>query len=247
MITGIEEQTQHIQISQLKKFQKEWTIHVIILRSADATYKNAKGSGKILKLILTDAKGNKIQAVMYGDTIEKFIDMLQKNQIIFISNGEVKGINSAFPSIHKSIELVLTKDASIKEAPTGFHLENIFNNFVPFEEAFSMKDATKINILAITTNVKSPINYITRHNKPDTRREITLMDISGMLMRATLFGDLATNEGSILEAEIKYKPVIALSDFKISIYQGDTSISSQIISTFCINPKIELASELREW
>ena len=41
-----------------------------------------------------------------------------------------------------------------------------------------------------------------------------------MPMRATLFGDLATNEGSILKAEIKYKPVIALSDFKISIYQG---------------------------
>ncbi|XP_020255290.1 replication protein A 70 kDa DNA-binding subunit A-like [Asparagus officinalis] len=110
-----------------------------------------------------------------------------------------------------------------------------------------MKDATKINILAITTNVKPAINYITRHNKPDTRREITLMDMSGMPMRATLFGDLATNEGSILETEIKYKPVIALTDFKISIYQGDTSISSQIISTFCINPKIELASELREW
>ncbi|XP_020249370.1 replication protein A 70 kDa DNA-binding subunit B-like [Asparagus officinalis] len=68
-----------------------------------------------------------------------------------------------------------------------------------------------------------------------------------MPMRTTLFGDLATNEGSILKAEIKYKPVIALSDFKISIYQGDTSISSQIISTLCINPKIELASELREW
>ncbi|XP_020254059.1 replication protein A 70 kDa DNA-binding subunit B-like [Asparagus officinalis] len=102
------------------------------------------------------------------------------------------------------------------------------------------------DIFAITTNVKPSINYITRHNKPDTRREITLMNISGMLMCATLFGDLATNEGSILEEEIKYKPIIALSDFKISIYQG-TSISSQIISTLCINPKIELASELREW
>ncbi|XP_020266547.1 uncharacterized protein LOC109842040 [Asparagus officinalis] len=65
----------HIQISQLKKFQKEW----IILRSAEATYKNVKGSEKILKLIVADAKGNKIQAVMYGETIEKFIDMLQKN------------------------------------------------------------------------------------------------------------------------------------------------------------------------
>ncbi|XP_020249439.1 replication protein A 70 kDa DNA-binding subunit B-like [Asparagus officinalis] len=184
---------------------------------------------------------------MYGETIEKFIDMLRKNQIIFISNGEVKGINPAFPSIHKSLELVLTKDLSIKKAPTGFYLENIVNNFVPFEEAFSIKDATKINILAITTNVKPVINYITRHNKPDSRREITLMDISGMPMRTTLFGDLATNEGSILEAKIKYKPIIALSDFKISIYQGDTSISSQIISTLCINPKIELASELREW
>ncbi|XP_020269521.1 replication protein A 70 kDa DNA-binding subunit B-like isoform X2 [Asparagus officinalis] len=110
-----------------------------------------------------------------------------------------------------------------------------------------MKDATKINILAITTNVKPVINYITRHNKPDTRREITLMDISGIPMHATLFGDLATNEGSILEAEIKYKHVIALSDFTISIYQGDTSISSQIILTLCINPKIELACELMEW
>ncbi|XP_020270653.1 replication protein A 70 kDa DNA-binding subunit D-like [Asparagus officinalis] len=157
---------------------------------------------------------------MYGETIEKFIDMLRKKQIIFISNGEVKGINPAFPSIHKSLELVLTKDVSIKKTPTGFHLENIVNNFVPFEEAFFMKDATKINILAITTNVKPAINYITRHNKSDNRREITLMDISGMPMRATLFGDLATNEGSILEAEIKYKPVIALSDFKISIYQA---------------------------
>ncbi|XP_020268152.1 replication protein A 70 kDa DNA-binding subunit B-like isoform X2 [Asparagus officinalis] len=73
------------------------------------------------------------------------------------------------------------------------------------------------------------------------------MYISGMPMRATLFGDLATNEGSILEAEIKYRPVIGLSYFKISIYQGDTSISLQIISLLCINPKIELASELREW
>ncbi|XP_020269523.1 replication protein A 70 kDa DNA-binding subunit B-like isoform X4 [Asparagus officinalis] len=103
------------------------------------------------------------------------------------------------------------------------------------------------DILAITTNVKPVINYITRHNKPDTRREITLMDISGIPMHATLFGDLATNEGSILEAEIKYKHVIALSDFTISIYQGDTSISSQIILTLCINPKIELACELMEW
>ncbi|XP_020258649.1 replication protein A 70 kDa DNA-binding subunit B-like [Asparagus officinalis] len=110
-----------------------------------------------------------------------------------------------------------------------------------------MVKVTTSDILAITTNVKPAINYITRRNKPDSRREITLIDISGMLMRVTLFGDLATNEGSILEAEIKYKSVIALSDFKISIYQGDTSISSQIISTLCINPKIELASELREW
>lgn len=44
---------------------------------------------------------------------------------------------------------------------------------------------------------------------------------SGITLCVTLFGDLAKNEGSTIEDIINETPIIALSDFKISMYKGN--------------------------
>ncbi|XP_020243921.1 replication protein A 70 kDa DNA-binding subunit D-like [Asparagus officinalis] len=220
MASNDEAQIPHIQIRQLKKIQREWTIHVVILRTIESSYENNKGSGKILKLILADSEGKKIQGIMFGETIEMYKHMLQKNHVLYISNGEVKPINPLYGNVHESIELTLTKNISIKESNANLQFDKILNNFISIKEAISNEDTRNINVLAMIANVKPMIKYVTRYNKADTRRDIIIVDKDEITLSVTLFGDLAGNEGSIIERNMHEPTIIALSDFKIALYKG---------------------------
>ncbi|XP_020272369.1 uncharacterized protein LOC109847548 [Asparagus officinalis] len=209
----------HLQIRQLKKFQREWTILVVILRTIESSYENNKGSGKLLKLIFADSEGKKIQGIMFGETIEMYKQMLQKNNVLYISNGEVKPINPLYGNVHESIELTLTKNISIKESKAEFQFDKILNNFISIKDAISNEDTRNINVLAMIANVKPMIKYVTRYNKADTRRDIIIVDKDDITLSVTLFGDLAVNEGSMIEGNKHETTIIALSDFKISLYK----------------------------
>ncbi|XP_020266134.1 uncharacterized protein LOC109841587 [Asparagus officinalis] len=129
--------------------------------------------------------------------------MLQKNHVVYISNGEVKPINPLYGNVHESIELTLTKNISIKESKAEFQFDKILNNFISIKDAISNEDTRNINVLAMIANVKPMIKYVTRYNKADTRRDIIIVDKE----------DLAGNEGSIIEGNMHETTIIALSDF----------------------------------
>ncbi|XP_020266489.1 ATP-dependent DNA helicase RRM3-like [Asparagus officinalis] len=103
------------------------------------------------------------------------------------------------------------------------------------------------DVLAIIANVKPMIKYVTRYNKADTRQDIIIVDKDEITLSVTLFGDLAGNEGSIIEENMHETTIIALSDFKISLYKGEMCMTLQIASTICINPEIQLAKDMQEW
>ncbi|XP_020263359.1 replication protein A 70 kDa DNA-binding subunit B-like [Asparagus officinalis] len=96
-------------------------------------------------------------------------------------------------------------------------------------------------------NVKPMIKYVTRYNKADTRRDIIIVDKDDITLSVTLFRDLAVNEGSMIEGNKHETTIIALSEFKISLYKGELCLTSQIASTILINPDIQLAKDMREW
>ncbi|XP_020246177.1 uncharacterized protein LOC109824068 [Asparagus officinalis] len=76
------------------------------------------------------------------------------------------------------------------------------------------------DVLAMIANAKPMIKYVTRYNKADTRRDIIIVDKDEITLSVTLFGDLAGNEGSIIEGNMHETTIIALSNFKIS-QRGD--------------------------
>ncbi|KAH7833848.1 hypothetical protein Vadar_010411 [Vaccinium darrowii] len=78
------------------------------------------------------------------------------------------------------------------------------------------------------------------------KRRITLINSSYESILLTLWGDMATNEGDVIERMREERPIVALSKVKISTYAGVLSLSSISITTLQVDPSIPSAKAIRE-
>ena len=75
--------------------------------------------------------------------------------------------------------------------------------------------------MGVVISVDSHVPIKSNGANGDTpRRNIILTDSLNDIVMLTLWGDLATNEGQLLEQLVASKPLIVLSQAKVTAYKG---------------------------
>lgn len=231
-------------IASLSPYQNRWTIKARVTNKTPIReWSNARSTGKLFSVDLLDESGE-IRATMFNAECDKFIGMLEKDKVYYISNCTLKPANKKFSSINNDYEMTFTNSTSVipvSEEDIG-SLPSIKYNFVPLKSLSDASAGDVIDVLGICIEA-ADISTVTGKTNQKTyiKRDITLVDQSLASVTLTLWGEEA-------EAfESSNKPIIAVKNARVQEFQGGKTLSFSQSSILSKNPDIPESHKLQGW
>lgn len=109
---------QYMPLCALNPFVYEWLIKVRVTRKYEMrTWQNANGSGEILTIELTDARGDMIQGSFFSQVAIRFYAKITQGKVYLVSNGQVVMSNKKFTSIKHDYYIRFNESTEFKEVP----------------------------------------------------------------------------------------------------------------------------------
>lgn len=232
-------------IEALSPYQNKWTIKArVTLKSDVRHWSNARGDGKLFSVNLLDESGE-IRATGFNDAVDRFYPILQENKVYFISKAKVTIAKKQFSTLPNEYEITLESNSEIEECAEAGDVPEVKYNFVPIDQLSTVEPNQTTDVITILDNYSDVSEIVSKATqRPIKKRELTLIDSSGMSVRMTLWGSQAENFVNLLAGE--EKPVIAFKGVKVSDF-GGRSLSMFSSSTMAINPDIPESHGLRGW
>lgn len=232
-------------IDALSPYQNKWAIKARVTLKTDIKHwSNARGDGKLFSVNLLDESGE-IRATAFNDAVDRFYPVLQENKVYFISKAKVTIAKKQFSTLPNEYEISLESGSEIEECAEAGDVPEVKYNFVSIDQLTTVEPNQTTDVITILdgyTDVSEILSKATQ--RPIKKRDLTLIDSSGMSVRMTLWGSQAENFEKTIAGE--EKPVIAFKGVKVSDF-GGRSLSMFSSSTMSINPDIPESHGLRGW
>ncbi|WFD05638.1 Replication factor A protein 1 [Malassezia vespertilionis] len=232
-------------IEALSPYQNKWTIKArVTLKSDVKHWSNARGDGKLFSVNLLDESGE-IRATGFNDAVDRFYPMLQENKVYFISKAKVNIAKKQFSNLSNEYEIALESNSEIEECAEGGDVPEVKYQFVPIEQLGSVEPNQTTDVIAILDEYSEVSEIVSKATqRPIKKRELTLMDSSGMSVRLTLWGQQAENFEKTIAGDDK--PVLAFKGVKVGDF-GGRSLSMFSSSSMTVNPDMPESHGLRGW
>ncbi|CAL5441876.1 unnamed protein product [Camellia sinensis] len=205
-------------IKKITSTTKQWTAKIRVLEKWNPRIPKT-GSTRYQRLILADAEGTQVQAILYQDQIEQFQDTFKVFNSYYVSNAAVKLLQEKYRITPQSWQWQWTITAStlIRDVENSNEDNNAPTyHFVPFNE-FSDHLGNETSSIAVI-QIKPP-KTITTENGTTTAQEIVLINEELMPIVLTLW----------------------VSSFRRQ------SLSTKPTSAFVLNPNFKAAHQLHNW
>ncbi|KAL3678223.1 hypothetical protein R1sor_021179 [Riccia sorocarpa] len=237
----------------LNPYESIWTIKVrVTSKGPMRSFSNARGSGNLFNVELTDEEGTQIQATMFKEAADEFHPKLELGKLYYVSNGILKAANKRYSNLKNDYEMTLTTKSTVEEIPEEDGADKkiplVKFSFVKIEEMAPYVNGRElIDVIGVVQSVGSNMSIRRKSNNEEIpKRDITIADESNKTVVISLWNDLATDFGAKLLNMVDEAPVVAFRSVRVGDYQG-ISLSSISKSTVIINPEIPEAKTLREW
>lgn len=230
-------------ISSLSPYQNKWVIKArVVVKSPIRTWSNAKGDGKLFSMDVMDESGE-IRITAFRDQCDKFYDLIQVDQVYFISKCQLKPANKKFSSLNNDYEMSMTNETVIQLCTDdNDSIPDIRYDFIPISRIAVMEDKSTVDVIGICKDVGELQVFTARtNNREMKKRDLTLVDTSNASITLTIWGDEAVNFDGHLQ------PVILLKGARINEFNGGKSLSSGNSTSMKINPDIPEGHKLRGW
>ncbi|KAG6545076.1 hypothetical protein Mapa_013459 [Marchantia paleacea] len=237
----------------LNPYESLWTIKVRVTNKGPMrTFSNARGSGNLFNVELTDEEGTQIQATMFKEAADEFHNKLQLGKLYYISNGILKAANKRYSNLKNDYEMTLSTKSTVEEIPEEEGTDKVIPllkvNLVKIADMAPYVNARElIDVIGVVQNVgmnASVRRKITNEEIP--KRDITIADESNKTVVVTLWNALSTDQGAKVFGMVDEEPIVVFRSVRVSDYQG-LSLSTVSHSTVLINPDIPEVKALRLW
>lgn len=232
-------------IEALSPYQNKWTIKARVTSKSEIKHwSNARGDGKLFSVNLLDESGE-IRATGFNDAVDRFYPLLQENKVFYISKAKVNIAKKQFSSLSNEYEIALEGSSEIEECTETSDVPEVKYQFVPVDQLSDVEPNQTTDVIAILDDFTEVSEIVSKASqRPVKKRELTLIDSSGMSVRLTLWGQQAENFEKTIAGETK--PVMAFKGVKVSDF-GGRSLSMFSSSSMVINPDIPESHGLRGW
>ncbi|KAF1438033.1 RFA1 protein, partial [Pygoscelis papua] len=218
-----------------------WTICARVTQKGQIrTWSNSRGEGKLFSIELVDESGE-IRATAFNDQADKFFPLIELNKVYYFTKGILKTANKQYTAVKNDYEMTFTNETSVVPCDDAQHLPSVQFDFVSISDLENTPKDSIVDVIGICKSYED-VTKITRkaNNREVSKRNVHLMDTSGKLVTATLWGSEAEQfDGS-------RQPVIAIKGARLSDF-GGRSLSVLSSSTVVINPDSPEAFKLRGW
>ncbi|EHB07109.1 Replication protein A 70 kDa DNA-binding subunit [Heterocephalus glaber] len=218
-----------------------WTVCARVTnKSQIRTWSNSRGEGKLFSLELVDESGE-IRATAFNEQVDKFFPLIEVNKVYYFSKGTLKIANKQFTAVKNDYEMTFNNETSVVPCEDDHHLPTVQFDFTGIGDLENKSKDSLIDIIGICKSYEDATKITVKSsNREVAKRNIYLMDMSGKVVTATLWGEDADKfDGS-------RQPVMAIKGARVSDFGGRT-LSVLSSSTIIMNPDIPEAYKLRGW
>lgn len=111
-----------------------WSIKARVTnKSTIRTYSNARGEGKLFNVELIDNTGE-IRANGFNEQVDKFYEMLQIDQVYYISKANLKTANKQYCKLDNDYEMTFNNETMIQPCEETDNLPRMNLNLIKINE-----------------------------------------------------------------------------------------------------------------
>ncbi|XP_067464395.1 replication protein A 70 kDa DNA-binding subunit-like isoform X1 [Thunnus thynnus] len=232
--------TKMIPISSLNPYQSKWTIRARVTNKSNVrTWSNSKGEGKLFSFDIVDESGE-IKITAFNNEVDKFFSLVEQGKVYYISKATLKVANKQYTTLKNDYEMTLHAHSSIVPCDDTQDVPTLHCDFVPIAELENRDPDSIIDVIGVCKSAEEATRITTKTSREVTKRALNLIDTTGKVVTATLWGEEAEKFDS------SGQPVVAIKGARLSDF-GGRSLSALFSSTVMVNPDIPEAFRLRAW
>ncbi|XP_071914617.1 replication protein A 70 kDa DNA-binding subunit B-like isoform X4 [Coffea arabica] len=233
-----------LSVHEVHDKMRRWTVLVQVVEKSHVLTSNGSPPIRFQRLVLTDSEGTMVSAVIYGNDIRYFANLLQPFKRYYITGGTVKKQDAKYKISDYHFSWVIHNKTLVEEyvEPNPPMLPCTFE-FTKFEDLFRFADTENVQSLqAIVITA-----FATKEqNNGSTTRDFIVMNEEKKPMLLTLWNEFEQNQGTQLANSIGNANVIIGMKLKITTFNY-LSLTTKLGSGLLINPPTSEANALKEW
>ncbi|XP_070700384.1 replication protein A 70 kDa DNA-binding subunit-like [Pempheris klunzingeri] len=232
--------TNVIPIAKLNPYQSKWTVRARVTnKSSIRNWSNSRGEGKLFSFEILDESGE-IKITAFNKEVDRFFSLVEQGKVYYITKATLKVANKQYTAVKNDYEMTLHAHSSIIPCDDGQGIPTLHCDFVPIAELENRDADAIVDVIGVCKSADDVSRITTKTSREVSKRALNLIDTTGKVVTATLWG------GEAEKFDGSGQPVVAIKGARLSDF-GGRSLSALFSSTVMVNPDMPEAFRLRAW